>query len=918
MINIDSLCCAGPGGRRSVDGRYRGGWRAAWHATRWKGGVAAALILAIGAASAAEQDIEYPAGDRPAMVPQNLMPPVVRPLKCMVHTEGAPIFARPLPQSPVVATARFRQGYYVAGFDNSREPKYYFLVTAVNELKYPELPIRDCQGWVRCSDCLLFPRPEEQRHDAPSGPESLCAGGSPIHRKAMLINRLQEGTGVEALTQKVRFLAGPHADSAPLQSYALFNIFYIFAETPTHFLLGREPRIKDWVTDKDDLLGWVPRQRVCQWNTREAVEFNKRDMPRAAGQATTTDPHTAAPGQRDAQRCCRTQPCRIYQELDQLKAYVDTANVDRVPPFAEEDPAVGEWRFDQPRFPLIDVDSGASVVPYKGNTLYRVGFIGDVFRQSAGTNKVERVATSAQIDQLHSRVRSVQERLAKIQLCFIIDGTFSMDPWVKAAANAVNAIVSGLNDRIGQGPQGQSTIAAHGAQSIEISVNFYRNVRDQPKDIEFHPFQRPSEARELLDNAEPFGGGDYHEQVFAAICRRLQAKDSASDPVQTGQPSVSRMAFEPNAIKIVVLIGDDGNDPNDAAYGTNEVCKQIQALAGPSPVAFLAFPVGTGQRRELFVTQMKQIAQRLAQAESAAFSVKRTLDADIKARLEAMTAQVAVSSDAAQIVEGIYARVALALTEKDYLQKSLEYLYAGAQIPDDLLRDTDFSAAGEKDAAAARRAFGVIWKKRMEDLIHKQKLETLELARHGVQLFQEGWIAETDPQETASPDQITPSTIRHVVLMHKSEVRRLADFLQLVVNEYETRPLQRVWKEGLASVAGEVEVNSQMTLQQLMGLYFGIKVHTKNSLLALSFEDLGRLEPGRILQLRNILTESFDRLNDALQDQEAEYRWDPVGNTGRRTLRRLNPQPRRYWWFGEGREDAQKEARAWIDRDSLP
>ncbi len=837
------------------------------------------ICLCVGTAGA-EQDMEYPAGGKPTVVPRNLLADVSQPLKCMVHTEGAPIFSRPASPSSVMAKAKFRDTFYVAGIDESG--KYLFLVTAATEQDYPVVPVRTCHGWIQKGHCLEF-----HRDDARQGPESLTAAPSPIHRKAMLVNRLEGEGGVRMLTEKIPFTDRPDDRGNPLQPRALFSIYYVFAETPTHshFLLGQEPRIKDWVADKSDLLGWVPRQRVCQWNTREAVEFNKRDLRQHK----------------------RTQPCRIFLEPDQLKVYLEKADPEQVPPVAEEDMSLTEWRFDQARFPLVEADAGPSVIHVRGNTLYRIGFIGDVFRQSASGNRVERLATAQQIDDLRARVETLQRRIAKVQLCFIIDGTFSMDPWIKAAADAVNEIITGVTDRAKQ------------AKQLEISVNYYRNQRDQPKDLEFHGFRRAAEARILLDNAEPFGGGDQHEQMFLAICRRLQAKDDPNATPQPGETTPSPMAFDANAVKILVLIGDDGNDPNDKTYTVDEVCRQIRAVGGTSPIAFLAFPVGKGSRKHLFVDQAKQISAQLAQAELATFAGKGTVDADLKKGLEALTAQVKVTSSSRQIIDTICARFDLAITEKTIYQRCLECLHAGSKIPDDVMATLDLRATSDKDVETTRRTYGVIWKNRMEDMIRDQKLETLQLAAHGVQLFREGWIAERDPQETAqSGERISPS-IQHVVLMNKGEVDHLAEFLRLVVDNFQTRPVQQVWKESLNAVTGgEVHINPQMTLTELMQMHFGIKVRSENSLLALNFDELGRRDPAQLVKLRDSLDRSRCRLADILRETEADYVWTEVGETGRRKLQRLNPRSRRYWWFGEGREDAEKEARAWIDRDLLP
>ncbi len=844
--------------------------------------LASLLTLPAGALPGAEAELQFPAGARPDTVPRDPAARHDEMLKCLVHTRGAPVYARPSAESNVVERTGFLDDFYVAG--RSPDKAYLFLVTVASEATFPDLPVRTCHGWIRRRHCLVF------SGDARSGPEGLVDPRTSIHHKALLVNRLERSDGVTTLLTKVPFVDRPDGEGKPLGARALFTIYYVFAEKrddagqAEYLLLGREPRVNDVVLDRHEILGWVPAHRACRWNTREAVEFNKCDV--AAGK--------------------RTQPCRIFLHADEVKAYLEVADDREVAPIAEEDMSVRQWQYDQARFPLIEDESGPSVVSIRGNTLYKIGFIGDVFDYSSETGTVRPIATRREIEQLRDKVEALRQRTSKVQACFLIDGTFSMDSWIAAAGEAVRAIVRGMQDRFLAG------------RHLEVSVNYYRD-RDDPAPVDFHPFQRPSVALGLLDPEKAVGGGEPYEMTFAAICRRLEMRDEQTADDSTGGRRPERMAFDPEAVKILIVIGDDGNDPDDRSYSIETVCRRIASAGGASPIGFLALPVGKEtEYRQTFVSQMRQIAEKLATAELAEYSEGETEpDAELLRRVEALSARVVVTSDTDEIVEAISERFALALAEKEYYQRCLQYLHAGTEIPESVAAALQRAGGdGEEDPAQAARTFGVVWKHRMDNMIARHNLERLQLAAHGVQLFHEGWIAEEDPQERPVSGR-PPPAIRHVVLMHKSELNELLTVLSMVIRHWQPSALRLAWKEALDKVTGkDVSVSLHVSPLELMRKHFGIKV--KKGLLALTLDDLSRQSAGSLVEAREALEASYYRLKHAYDDQDADYYWVDVGATGRRAFRFRNVRRRDYWWYADGADEFRSEGRAWIEREMLP
>ncbi len=168
---------------------------------------------------------------------------------------------------------------------------------------------------------------------------ALRPDGTPIHRKCLLI-RSPEGA---ALTDR------PDARGRPIPPRTLPGLFYVYKETATHVFVGDQPTARY----ADALIGWVPRQHVCTWDTRDAVEFNRHDH--------------------------RTRPAVLFRTRQDAVAYLKstkpTTTADLGPggkfeprPLAVEDlaaPAGKHFRF---RFPILS----EATEPIGGHRIYQV------------------------------------------------------------------------------------------------------------------------------------------------------------------------------------------------------------------------------------------------------------------------------------------------------------------------------------------------------------------------------------------------------------------------------------------------------------------------------------------------------------------------------------------------------------------
>ena len=819
---------------------------------RWIAAIILATLPASDAISAG--DVWFPAGETlPTRVPRNLSSEANQPLRCYLQWDRVALRYEPSPEGRELETAAFLDPFYVVA--EGPYGKYWLLASTVDDIARPDLPISTCRGWVPKECCLTY---------TGEGPESLKDPRTLIFRKAMLVNVLGEAGGESGLRRPVPFVGRPDQQGVELTRRALFEIYYVFAQQGDYLLLGTEPRADRPGFRGEVILGWVPRRRVCPWNTREAVQFNKQDL------------------------ALRTRACRIFQSRSDLQEYLDLKTV---APIAKEDMAVGSWKYFQPRFPLIDdEDARYQGTAYRGTKLYKVGVIGDVWTLPGG-ERPERLLTADKVAELKQKAARLKERASIIQVCFVIDSTFSMDRWFNTAASAVTEIVRGIQDRVGS-DQIESP-------RLEISVNFYRDKQDGRLAFEANTWQGAAAAVSLLTKQSELtlGGGKPYEMVFGGICKTLRESP-----------------FRREAVKVLVLIGDDGNDPDDSQFTVDRVFQEIVEAGGPVPIGFFAVAVGDQRAtpRRAFTEQAREIARRLTehQVQSLLAGGMEKLSPQVAAAIANLRGQVVVTDRPDQVVDAINDRFQLAVAEMTARRKQLGDLQSGA-VPAAGSGLVSGDPAGDDE-----HVYGLVWQQQMLDLIRSEGLEPLLLAREGVQLFSEGWVAEYDPWETAPLEGSRPPQIRHVALMHKSEMMQLAVVLGLAMKRWRPQALERTWQEALDAITGgNLTAHRENTPAELIKMHlFGVKV--KSDVLALTFDEISRISAARLVQLRRDLELNSEQINDVLDEREADYQFAEIIIGPTRTgIKRTNDRPRKYWW---GNDQIRSDLRAWVDRDILP
>lgn len=829
------------------------------------------------------QSIWFRTGAEPQKLPADPLKESAEPRRCFITWARTPILANPSNNDSLLRYSKYLEDNTltcVADIVPQNGTTFWLLVEPLEPQNITVgAAIRNVVGWVdsRCCKGFLTNHLEGDRDRK-----------TRIHKKCMLINSLTAVRIAADLKKSISFYDRPDAAKRQRAQLPLFHILYVYDEALGHLLLGLEPETPleaNGRTAQERLLGWVPELRVCRWNTREAIEFNKKDIrQRTQGAAIFAT-------RLDLEKYLRLKP--TYHQLQQGKF--------SPPPLALEDLSVKTWPYDQPRFPIVsDEDEqyqGRFFEKLGGYRIWKVGVIGDVYDREGTTI----ILSGPKLQELKEQAEKLQEQIATVQIIFVINASFGMDRYIEAAHEAVRSILETVQN-LGEGNLRP--------RKVEFSVNFYRDRVDGPRGVfEGHPFtENPSEVLRYLQPYDKitnpagviaFGGGTPPDAVFLGLSRSLQ-------------DDKGRCKFRPNTTKLLILIGSGRNNPQDKEYTQEKVCQQLLEAGDTSPVTFHAVAVGDQNVKDyaLFQEDARQLAHRLHKHHNDWLQKKfaapdGTIPEALKAAMNQLSGEVFVSTDAREVAGAIRRRFELAMTEIKFKSTQLANLRDGI-VPKDLPKaDLDFL----KNAQAAS-SYGVLWQQQVMDQIKSQGLDKLVLAREGVQLFNTGWLCERAPLERVPAGrQFPPPTIQHSVLVDKGELRRLAVILDVVLQNWDQKRLEVSWRQALDTITGgEVEIQKARSPADLIRLSLGIQL--REGLLGLDFRELSRVDAVRLAKLRRYLTHKRDRIEDILEEQGADYIL--TQQNGREVWQRRQPHPQRYWW-GE-----RNLPRAWIDRELLP
>ncbi len=875
-------------------------------------------------------------------------------LECLVHRRGVRLRVDPRdPASSRTFVRRGAEAEVTGRFDTlppladvfrvaaaeTHDGALWMLLTEANPL---DGLVIDVFGWVRAEECLPYLRDPNESNAAP---ESQSDPATSIHRKCMLVQRATTGAGT--VVRRVAVQTEPDPAAPVAQERAFFDILFIYDQVPGGegpggegpggegpggegpggsprpaagptpgkpsgdasanggwLYVGTEASLKSLKrrTPADVLLGWVPAARVLRWDTREAVEFNKTNV------------------------ASRTAPALIFKTREGLERHLLNVR-GRVPTAAEllaMDPPVlwavedlGERRpleFDQARYPVLagaEVGGGGALRT-QGTPIYQVGVIGDVVGAAGEVRITDRKKT-----RLQREAQSLTAAAGTVEVAFLVDGSFSMHRWRKPLLKAVGAVMN--------------TVAARGALTPpKFSVSFYRSPEGIAADRVWEPgpFVGALAAEDRLDRGAAVGGGQ--ADLFKALRR------------------VDELKFTPGATRIVVVVGDDADqvaDANGTVVGRDAAVAAMRSLsaADAGPVGFFALAVGDPGRADgaAFLRQTRSLAEALYQAAARDLAAGGPgggepggdgpggggpENAAATAALREQAGAVRADRDPDAVAAAVAARIRLALDEATYKADRLREIAEGVSRPvagsfaAELLADeagepgADGAGADGAGDGVARSGRQVIWERQVLAAAEARFAELL--VDGGVQIFEQGWIAEYHPEELPLPSGDPPSCLRHMAFLQKDDLERLKRFIDAVVDVGDFQA-DKAWEGAVEGYTGEGDVSAK-TPAQLIRMQVGVQAKVK--LMAMSFEEIGQLFPQEVQDLKLELQEAQLRMADVIQERHADYARQKVGRF-ELTLEEVPGSARaQSYWFPRQTEGRSEEVdqKAWIPREALP
>jgi len=411
--------------------------------------------------------------------------------------------------------------------------------------------------------------------------------------------------------------------------FRLANTFFVFAKygkdpkdqtRPTHYLLGLNSYIPGVKQPASVIKGWVPAHRVREWDTGEALRWDR------------------GPETKDR------EPGVVFGDEESANDWWKGKTVE---PIITEDPKV-PWAPVTPRLLLIDgksIEQGDDPA-----TLFRVLTPGVANTQRKGVT----APSSAQVGSKVNLERA-QREIKNLDLVFVIDDSQSMQRCFKPVGRVVEEVLrQALQSRQKLLDSKTGELTPGTVSRLRVSVTFYsdrpagRSViplgappskESDPKPkwemkVIFKPETSDAEAlkniRDLvgddagLDKKSIKGhefrpGGDPPEQLFEGIY-------TAADEIK------AELAQAPLARRVMILVGDMASHPLQDGKGKDLSDEQSIALLvrkltpsgdGENPFEFYAVRVEEddtipGQRHEDAIrmrAQMLTLCNALNQAE---------------------------------------------------------------------------------------------------------------------------------------------------------------------------------------------------------------------------------------------------------------------------------------------------------------
>jgi len=357
-------------------------------------------------------------------------------------------------------------------------------------------------GWISMKELMLTDH-------------CLVEEQSLIANKCMILNTfnaLKKGNSDQS--DFVSFYLDPELKNATGDQSKIFQIFYVFktyrkSGEVVSLLVGTSNRLSDPESRdelKNTIKGWVPFDRVVEWNHRVAVEPNYESdaAEERKSKGIKTSVFDSYEKSVDFQQGKEVNPRFLIWSSD---TYMDRKN--------------GEWI----RFPLVNKDGD----------MFRLGVMGSLDNVDG-----EELYSTEENAELRAKTAETALKLRKINILFVVDGTSSMGKYFQSS------IVPAIRETI------NTLVERQSLNNFQFGALIYRDADEKDRLIQTIPLT--TNYDEVINRLKKVEAKDIFD---------LSKGEALYQGLYDGFRGVLNSNDETN---VVILIGDAGNREDNRTH----------------------------------------------------------------------------------------------------------------------------------------------------------------------------------------------------------------------------------------------------------------------------------------------------------------------------------------------------------------
>ena len=284
-----------------------------------------------------------------------------------------------------------------------------------------------------------------------------------IYKKALIVNSLDQITK-QRKVEPIPVRLAPTLEAPVIDPLRLYNIYSVYSDTNPkdpnkgYCLLGSDyafkPDDNSMINPKipaETVKGWVSKENLCFWDTREALEWDANSTKISKGEFRRTTPTKVFHTREDAMKEARSEPVTPW--------FIEN--------FDKNGESIPMQHYSQ-RYPRIPMKKEEEISLPEFGKLIKIGSIGGFVDENGNE-----IATKDELEKLRKKMDDLQFEVESTDLVFIIDDTESMNEYFKAAAECAEKVLEAVKKEKGK---------------VRIGLVFYNDIpfadREDPKNLE--------------------------------------------------------------------------------------------------------------------------------------------------------------------------------------------------------------------------------------------------------------------------------------------------------------------------------------------------------------------------------------------------------------------------------------------------